>query len=146
MDRAHARISGTCLRAACVSPVGSCTFQSSGRHRMRRCVPSTAWKATIGYFLSSPLVEVSNRALVNARTRLLVSDSTSEESSSPFCNSNLAMDIKSITVPREPLTSVSSMFLISMTWAPFFSSMLGGAIMFARSLSRILMSPSSTAS
>ncbi|KAI1361600.1 hypothetical protein F5Y08DRAFT_330706 [Xylaria arbuscula] len=147
MESAHARIKGSCLRDACTSPVGSSTFQSSGIHRMMRCVPSVAVKRTTGY---------SRKSLVFSRSRLKALIFLFELPSTPISSSsspapdsvdaqcsNVASAINPITLPSEPLTRVSSMFLMSITWAPFFRSIDLGAIILANSLSRMFWSPAS---
>ncbi|KAI0528360.1 hypothetical protein GGR58DRAFT_519104 [Xylaria digitata] len=139
-------MSGSCLRDACTSPVGSSTFQSSGMHRIVRCVPSVAVKRTTGYSRRSFTFSGSR---LNALIFFFELPSKPISSSEPvLCSfiaqlSNVASAINPITLPSEPLTSVSSMFLMSITWAPFFRSIDLGAIMFASNLSRILGSPAS---
>ncbi|KAL4936661.1 hypothetical protein BDV06DRAFT_216500 [Aspergillus oleicola] len=50
IDKAHARISGTCCRWAWTSPLGSSIFQLSGWQRRCRSVPSGWMKQTRGHF------------------------------------------------------------------------------------------------
>ncbi|KAI8623069.1 hypothetical protein F5Y19DRAFT_468798 [Xylariaceae sp. FL1651] len=146
---ASSSMSGSCLRDACTSPVGSSTFQSSGMHKMMRCVPSVAVKRTTGYSRRSFMISPSR---LNALIFLLELPSASISSSKPAaCSfiaqfSKVASPMNPMTLPREPLTRVSSIFFISMTWAPFFRSMDLGAIIFDSSLSRIFGSPESCAS
>ncbi|KAI1755309.1 hypothetical protein F4782DRAFT_399324 [Xylaria castorea] len=130
-------MSGNCLRDACTSPVGSSTFQSSGMQRMTLWVPSVAVKRTTGYSRRSFTFSSSR---LNALIFFLELPSTPISSSKPVsCSliaqvSNVASAMNPTTLPREPLTSVSSMFLMSITWAPFFRSIDLGAIMFASKL------------
>ncbi|KAI0399877.1 hypothetical protein F4802DRAFT_529319 [Xylaria palmicola] len=139
MDSAHARIRGSCLRAACTSPVGSSTFQSSWIQRIVRCVPSVAVNRTTGYSRKSFLLSESR---LNAFILLfaLSSPPLSSSNALPYSpstqTSNAASAINPSTLPSDPLTSVSSIFLISITWAPFFRSKDLGAIILASSLSR----------
>ncbi|KAI5919264.1 hypothetical protein F4810DRAFT_510800 [Camillea tinctor] len=117
IESAHARMSGSCLRAACTSPVGSSTFHSSWMQRRVRCVPSVAVNRTSGYNFESFIL------LSDGRPNDLIffeCASTSASSSDPILShefhiSKVASFMKPITLPRDPFTKVSSMFLINMT-------------------------------
>ncbi|RAH65764.1 uncharacterized protein BO66DRAFT_196804 [Aspergillus aculeatinus CBS 121060] len=87
MDSAQARISGTCWRCACTSPLGSSIFHVSGWQSRCRSVPSGCTKHTSGHLrvvtaapaptaAAPPSLWASGLSFLRARANLALSSSS----------------------------------------------------------------------
>jgi len=131
----------TCNLDACTSPLGSSILNVSGMTSTLLCDPLAIKKSTSGYFFATPRA-AAFFVLVPVPPRVLVPEIASACS---FAYS--AGSTKEWTLPILPFTSVSSVFLISMTCAPIRNLRCRTARKFSRSFSRAccIADPPSTA-